>query len=1365
MKFSKKNIYILSAVLLLLTACSLIIFILKINEIREQKHLTAKYTKNIYQKVINERLKTVCEDIYYLSVQSGNYINIERGLYFTERMINAFGRRRGIYERIQLIDNNGKTIINASYPFNNVSENLTDTDKPLLDELLKLKKDDILIGDFLLISKGYSKNTLTLYMPVLDEELNNAAYIKLELNFSYITSLFDNENVKMTYLSGLINNDGYMIYLNPSYDYKGNNIEKLFPKLYNSIKNENSKIINDKLGSGCYNTIYPFGEHDRIVLPNDVSVNINYIENQRIKLHLVSFVFSRDIFNAVLPTILWLVIGNILFIMISVILLILYDKIMYKNKKAELNLFNITSRYEDILLNISNPIVIFDKNFTITYVNRKFIDLTGYTKDKLINHNLRDLILKDFGLEHLKDKKDIEVIIKHRNGNFIYTIFSPNFLKDSDMQFNGALCLINDITLMKIERERLVEESYIFENNPGLVFWTDQYGNLIKANNRGQDYFDKKKGINNIYSLLTEADKSRIKEKNYSFEQLLNEVYYTVNVKHDESSNTFFYYCYDISRLKIVEKALVESNALNKSLLNNIPFAMRIVNRTYKELYKKEGVDISIDNIVFWDFLDEYDRDTNFNNMSNDNDFNIGSDHYEIFRTPFYYDNDDSVLEIIQNITERKKNADVVRMLSIGIEQSANPILITDNKGVVSYANAAFEKISGYKREYIIGKTPKIVNSGSHDKDFYKKLWTTIKSGIVWTGEFLNKRADGTLYWERAVITPIKDSMGQVTNFIAVKEDITKAREAEELLKKAKDDAEKDSVLKSEFLANMSHEIRTPMNAIIGYTDILIEEEDDNDKKEKLAIIKNSGNNLLNLINDILDLSKIEAGKIIIDSDVFSVSRTCDFVISLVKNKAAEKNIDLFLQIDRTTPESVRGDERHITQIIVNLLSNAVKFTSKGSVILAVSYIQPNLIINVIDTGIGIENCKLTNIFNAFEQADSSTERNYGGTGLGLTISKKLSGLMGGNIIVESEVGKGSKFTVFIPVIPENAEVKNNDPIDIDGIVKEWMELWKDQPEIERIFHEAINRLPDFIERLESSGSDDVMLKYISHEMKGVYGNLGLTQLYEIACEIEEELKNPENTDYYRINELKENIKDISNTVNKSFDSRIVSSPENNAGVNNNFNILLAEDNKINQKLISTMLDKMNFSCSCADNGKIALEMLESKDYRLLLLDMQMPIMDGLGVLHSIKNNHKFADLYIIAITANAITGDKEKYIAEGCNDYISKPIDRNEFEKKIKKAADFIINTNKKDVIKTIYDYNDIEALESIVKIAEQNISIFKPASVLSAAAVFDKISAKDSRIDFIRNLFIEAAGSFNDSLLLKALEEIKEILIEQKE
>ncbi|WP_461631477.1 PAS domain S-box protein [Labilibaculum euxinus] len=351
-------------------------------------------------------------------------------------------------------------------------------------------------------------------------------------------------------------------------------------------------------------------------------------------------------------------------------------------------------------------------------------------------------------------------------------------------------------------------------------------------------------------------------------------------------------------------------------------------------------------------------------------------------------------------------------------------VSITDNKGVINYVNDIFCKKSKYSREELIGNTHRIINSGCHSSDFFIDLWHTISKGKVWRGEVRNKAKNGSFYWVDSTIVPFLDKQGKPYQYVSVRFDITDKKLSEEDLIKARDAANSANQAKSEFLANMSHEIRTPMNAVIGFSELLSKTVKEKKQRSQVESIRSSGKNLLKIINDILDLSKIEAGKI----DIIPVPVNLYSLTKEIKNlfdpKVNEKKIDLFIEYESTIPKLLLLDEVRLRQILFNLIGNALKFTDNGHVILTVdahrniklkdSY---DLILHVEDTGIGIPIDQQKLIFEPFTQQKGQSAK-YGGTGLGLPITKKLIEKMGGTIHLESEAGKGSNIKVIIPNIP-----------------------------------------------------------------------------------------------------------------------------------------------------------------------------------------------------------------------------------------------------------------------------------------------------------------------------------------------------------
>ena len=348
-------------------------------------------------------------------------------------------------------------------------------------------------------------------------------------------------------------------------------------------------------------------------------------------------------------------------------------------------------------------------------------------------------------------------------------------------------------------------------------------------------------------------------------------------------------------------------------------------------------------------------------------------------------------------------------------------VSITDKSGIITYANDKFCGISEFTREELIGCNHRIVNSQVHPRAFFADMWGTISGGRVWSGEVCNRAKSGRLFWVSATIVPFMDKSGRPEQFIAIRTDITARKQLEENLVRARDTADAANKAKSEFLATMSHEIRTPMNGIIGMTDLALDTSLNERQREYLTIVRGSADALLAIINDILDFSKIEAGKLTIERVGFDLRDLLDGMLEPLRVQAEAKSVRLRWSVAPDVPLQLSGDPVRMRQILLNLVGNALKFTHTGSVTAEISvatrdtdYLELRGVVR--DTGIGIPPDKLAHIFDAFAQADSSTTRRYGGTGLGLAICRRLVKLMGGDLCVESVVGRGSAFIFTLRV-------------------------------------------------------------------------------------------------------------------------------------------------------------------------------------------------------------------------------------------------------------------------------------------------------------------------------------------------------------
>jgi PAS domain S-box-containing protein len=507
--------------------------------------------------------------------------------------------------------------------------------------------------------------------------------------------------------------------------------------------------------------------------------------------------------------------------------------------------------------------------------------------------------------------------------------------------------------------------------------------------------------------------------------------------------------------------------------------------------------------------------------------------------------------QLEQDIAKRKQVEEKLRKFSRVVEQSGNTIVITDLNGTIEFVNPTFCTKTGYSYAEAIGQNPRLLKSGFQSKEFYQELWATISSGKVWQGEMLNKRKNGEFYWEFATISPIKDDAGNNTHYLAIKEDITERKKALEELKIAKEMAESANQAKSTFLASMSHELRTPLNGILGYTQILNREKNlTKRQKDGIKIIQRSGEHLLMLINDILDISKIEADKLEIKPNDFKLSSFLKEIAELFRMRIEEKGIEFFAEIN--LPLTIHADEKRLRQILLNLLSNAAKFTQQGQITFKVSQIQEFIRFEVEDSGIGISPNHLETIFLPFQQVGENNLQQAEGTGLGLAISKKMVEMMGGQLQVESKLGIGSRFWFDIPLVLSN------------------------------------QTLPD---------------------------------------------KKPEQREIVGFKAQK-----------------------------SDFKILVVDDKWENRILLNTLLMSLNFNVLDAKNGEEALTKAYQFSPDAIIMDIKMPIMDGIECTRRLRQDAKFEKTVIIALSANVFDEQQEETLEVGCNAFVSKPLNTEKF-------------------------------------------------------------------------------------------------------
>lgn len=530
-----------------------------------------------------------------------------------------------------------------------------------------------------------------------------------------------------------------------------------------------------------------------------------------------------------------------------------------------------------------------------------------------------------------------------------------------------------------------------------------------------------------------------------------------------------------------------------------------------------------------------------------------------------------------KDVTKQKKQQEIIlsenrkmKDIRYALDQLAI-VATTDNKGNIIDANEKLTQISGYTTTELIGQNHRILNSGVHPQEFFKAMWKDIGNGKIWRSEICNKAKNGELYWVDTIIVPIFGAQNKPHQYIAIRFDVTDRKKSEEIqaknleLIKQKEIAENSARIKGEFLANMSHEIRTPMNGVIGIVDLLEKESNLSLRQEEyIKIIKSSSLSLMTILNDILDMSKLEAGRVTLQNEPTSIRSVINQIKDLYEAKSIEKGIKIVSEYSNDIPPTILADETRIKQVLSNYVSNAVKFTEQGEITIKTEIVSKNdvnyiLKFSVTDSGRGITKEEQKILFKSFNQLDSSSKKKFEGTGLGLSISKDIVLLFGGQVGVESELGRGSTFWFTIKTTSATHNIEDED---------------------------------------------------------------------------------------------RNNKKVIENKVFT-------------------VNVLVVDDKKVNIIVAKTMLTSLGCSVTTASSGKEAIEAFNKNEFDLVFMDIQMPIMDGVETAKIIKQQHR-SSVPIIALTANAMEGDREKYLSLGLDDYIAKPLE-------LKKLTEILSKYNKK--------------------------------------------------------------------------------------
>ena len=660
--------------------------------------------------------------------------------------------------------------------------------------------------------------------------------------------------------------------------------------------------------------------------------------------------------------------------------------------------------------------------------------------------------------------------------------------------------------------------------------------------------------------------------------------------------------------------------------------------------------------------------------------------------------------------TEQRRNLaeQEVAKLSLVASKTDNAVVITNNRDLVEWVNDGFVRLTGYLLEEVQGKNlGNILQGPGTNPEAVERIAELLKSKENFTEELLNYRKDGQPYWVSINISPILNDKGEVSRFIAIQTDITERKLKQEELRVAKEAAEAASVAKSQFLAVMSHEIRTPLNAILGMTDLALNTKLAPDQFEFFKTIQSNSESLLYLINDILDFSKIEAGQMDIDDVPFNLEECIEGIAELLSMRIGTKRLEFVCDLAESLPVCVTGDPNRFRQVLMNLAGNAIKFTEVGEIVVKVEATPAidgktvTIHCSVSDTGVGIADEEKTKIFDKFYQADESTTRKFGGSGIGLSISKLLVELMQGEIWLESEVGKGSAFHFRMPfkiveqarhlaprkelsavpvlLVDDNetsllhlAKMLRNAGLAVDFAVSATQALDMLQRHIEGYRIIFVDKFLAGMDGLELARAIRQEAKYADTKLvfmspSGLEG-AGVMQELDMSDHLTKPIFRKRLLDSLeKVLQLPKGIND-SSVADKPVEE-IVARAEDNR-----FCILLVDDNMNNQILAKRILTGAGYAVDLAENGEIAVERASHYLYDLILMDIQMPIMDGLVATQEIRGVERQRGdrrVPIIALTANPIEGYRDKCIESGMDDFLTKPIKKDRLLETVNKWID----------------------------------------------------------------------------------------------
>ncbi len=664
------------------------------------------------------------------------------------------------------------------------------------------------------------------------------------------------------------------------------------------------------------------------------------------------------------------------------------------------------------------------------------------------------------------------------------------------------------------------------------------------------------------------------------------------------------------------------------------------------------------------------------------------------------------MIEYSLNITERRQmeielreNEEKFRCL---MEKAPDGVLVLAEGGVIHSVNEQLENLFGFDREEMIGQPVELLIPERYHAMHIQKMREVFRTPFTRpTGfplDLASRRKDGSEFFSNISVSPVETKDGLL--YIAFVQDVTDRNQREQALREAKKQAEAANQAKSEFLATMSHEIRTPMNGIIGMNTLLLESALTDQQREFAEIVRTSADSLLGLINDILDFSKIEADKLVLEDVDFNLRETVEHIADAVAQTAFSKGVEFLVDIDEEAPACLRGDPARLRQVILNLTTNAVKFTDEGEIVVKVEPVEVGeasalMRFSVSDTGIGIPADKQDTIFERFSQADGSTTRKYGGTGLGLTISKRLAEMMGGELGIESGEGEGSTFWFTARFDPAREQVlpRSHAAFDtsaltgrrvlvvddnttnclllvrlLEGICgevrtaldgREGLRLLnqarKDQAPYDVVLLDMMMPGMDGLEVAEVIHDHDLAEDSIVMFLSSADRTRPVEELEKLG--IRRSLLKP-----LKINQL---LRVLCAELDPAAVEAAAAAQEKRRHELQfpPLRVLVVEDNLVNQKLATKLLENAGLVPVVVNNGREGVEASGAERYDLILMDLQMPVMGGLEAARQIRAREGITGGHvpIIALTANAMTGDRERCLEAGMDGYVSKPIRQEE--------------------------------------------------------------------------------------------------------